>query len=590
MTKVAIITVNYNGKKDTLELLDSLTRLITTSYQLLTIVVDNASSDDIVSVIKKQFPKVDILQTGANLGFSGGYNKGLEYATIWGADYFLLINNDCLIKDADLILKLLETAKSDPKIGLVSPKIYFAPGFEFHKDRYQDQDLGKVIWYAGGEFDWDNIGSSHRGIDEVDKGQFDSVSETEFISGACVLIKKEVLEKVGVLDEKYFLYFEDSDFAKRAENAGFKKYYNGKVAIFHKVSRSTGIGSKITDYYHTRNRLIFGMKYGRLRTKFALLREAFRLFLLGRPAQRSGILDYYLGVTGGKAELMAPVTQIEYSFKLSIGIVNYNTADLTKKLLQSIFNIDSGFRRNDMEVIVLDNGLIDPCKDAIQEFLPRIKYLQNKENEGFTKGYNKTIKFSLGEYYLMLNSDVEVLNRGISELIKVEDEYNGKVALGGKLLFPDMSDQDSAFHLPTLTGAFEEYFLARKGAYFMFMPKGEKPTRVEGLVMACLLIPKKILNRVGLLDEGTFIFFEDIEYARRLKQFQIAIYLVSAAKFIHHHGSSTKRIGQEKANEHLIEASKYYHGKFYYSILTFVLRLGQKFGRVKTPESRWTKT
>lgn len=159
---------------------------------------------------------------------------------------------------------------------------------------------------------------------------------------------------------------------------------------------------------------------------------------------------------------MEAPSDVEYPFKLSIGIVNYNTADLTMKLLKSIFNDKSGFRSDKMEVIVLDNGLIDPCKDAITEFLPRIKYLRNPENEGFTRGYNKTIRFSLGEYYLMLNSDIEVLEKGLSELVAMEDDFKGEAVIGGKLLFPDMSDQDSAFHLPTLTGAVREYFLAQK--------------------------------------------------------------------------------------------------------------------------------
>ncbi len=183
-------------------------------------------------------------------------------------------------------------------------------------------------------------------------------------------------------------------------------------------------------------------------------------------------------------------------------------------------------------------------------------------------------------------------------MIRVEDELKSGAILGGKLVFPDGSEQDSAFNLPTLTGAFKEYFLAQLGSYFMYQPKslgvvsGPPPRwiRVEGLVMACFLIPQKVIHKAGLLDEGTFIFFEDIEYARRLKKFNIPIYFVPSAKFIHHHGSSTKRIGQEKANEHLIKASEYYHGRFYYMLLTFVLRLGQKLGRVKTPVSRWTKT
>lgn len=579
--KVAIITVNYNGKKDTLELLESFKKLLTINYELLTIVVDNASFDGSVSEIHKQFPDVDIIQAGSNLGFSGGYNKGIEYAQIWGADYFLLINNDCLIRDANLLDELIKTAKSDPKVGLMSPKIYFAPGYEFHKDRYSPKEVGNVIWYAGGVFDWDNIGSIHRGLDEVDSGKYDLVEEQDIFSGACVLVKKQVFEKIGLFNKDYFLYFEDSEFAKRVKDAGFKIYYNGQTSLYHKVSQSTGIGSKITDYYHTRNRLIFGMKYGKFRTKFALVREAFRLSIFGRSAQRQGVLDYYLGITGG---LMEQVKEVEYPLKLSIGIVNYNTADLTKKLVESIFDKSSGFDEKNMEVIVLDNGNIDP-------YSPRngIKYLKNEENQGFSRGYNKTIKYSLGEYYLMLNSDVEVLDNGLTELIRTEDQLNGEAVLGGKLIFPDKSSQDSVFHPPTITGAFREYFLKQRGSYFMYQPSGDKPSKVEGLVMACMLIPKKILNKIGFLDEGTFIFFEDIEYCRRLKRFGISLYFVPSAGFIHHHGASTKKIGLKKANEILIKSARHYHGKIYHKLLTFILKLGQKLGRVQTPISRWTK-
>ncbi len=595
MKKIAIVTVNYNGKKDTLEFLESLKkltiangllRLRSEERQLKIIVVDNASVDGSVADIKKQFPKVDIIQAGQNLGFSGGYNKGLDYAMVWGADYFLVINNDTLIKDKSLLQELIKTVESDEKIGLVSPKIYFAPGFEFHKDRYSFTDLGKVIWYAGGKFNWDNIGSIHRGLDEVDGGQYTKSEETEIFSGACVLIRKEVLEKVGLFDEKYFLYFEDSDFAQRTSDLGFKKYYNGEVSIYHKVSQSTGIGSKITDYYHTRNRLIFGMKYGKTRTKFALIRESLKLLIFGRPSQRKGVLDFYLGIKGGNDT--SNDTKVEYPLKLSIGIVNYNTPDLTKKLLDSIFKKDSGFDPDIMEVIVLDNGSENRSMEAIKDYLPRIKYLVNKENLGFSKGYNKTIKFSLGEYYLMLNSDIEVLKGGLLKLIKAEDDLKGKAVIGGKLVFPNGDDQNSVFHLPSLSGAIKEYFLFKRGSYFMYLPGNDKPAKAEGLVMACFLIPRKILNKVGLLDEKTFIFFEDIEYCRRLKKHNIPIFFIPAAKFIHHHGASTKRIGQEKAYELLKKAAVHYHGNYYYFLLNWVLRIGQKLGRVKTPVSRWT--
>lgn len=583
--KVAVITLNFNGKADTLELLESLESLKAEDYELRTIVVDNGSTDGSVSAINKHYPSIDIFQTGSNLGYAGGFNKGIKYAQIWGADYYLLINNDVLINDPNLISGLIKTLKSDQNIGLVSPKIYFAKGFEFHKDKYKKEDLGKVIWFGGGKFDWDNIQSIHKGIDEKDNGKYDQIEESEIFSGACVLIKGSVFEKIGFLNEEYFLYFEDSEFSKRCKDNGFKIYYNGQVSVTHKVSQSTGIGSTITDYYHTRNRLIFGMNYASSRTKFALLREVLWLLIFGRKAQRKGIMDYFLGVRDSHSS--SGSSDIEYPLKLSIGIVNYNTADLTKKLLESIFAKESGFDPKTMEVIVLDNGNVDPCKEKIGNYLDKVKYLKNEENEGFSKGYNKTIKFSIGEYFLMLNSDIEVLDQGLSELVKAEDQFRGEVVLGGKLVFPDQSDQDSVFHLPTLKGAFLEYFLGRAGSYFMYLP--DKLVKVEGLVMACFLIPKKVLKKVGFLDEGTFIFFEDIEYCRRLKKYGVPLYFIPTAKFIHHHGASTKGIGQQKAYLLLQKAAKHYHGKFYYFMLSLVLRIGQKLGRVKTPISRWIK-
>lgn len=588
MKKIAIITLNYNGKQDTLELLESINKLQITSYKLLVIVVDNASFDGSVSAIKQQFPQIDIVQTGSNLGFAGGFNKGIDYARAWGADYFLLINNDCLIKDVDLITKLVKTIESDEnlpagrQVGLVSPKIYFAPGFEFHKDRYKKEDQGKVLWFAGGKFDWNNIGSIHRGIDEVETGKYNSFEESEIFSGACVLIKKEVFEKAGLFDEKYFLYFEDSDFAIRVKQAGFKIYYNGVTSIYHKVSQSTGTGSDITDYFHTKNRLLFGFKYASIRTRFALLREAIRLLVTGRKAQKIGIWSFIKG-DNEPPHYIKTSNNPEYPYKLSIVSVNYNTPDLAKKLLDSIFKEESGFNAKDMEVVILDNGNVDPCKETIKEYLPQIKYLKNEDNEGFPKGYNRAIKFSTGEYVLMLNSDIEITEKSLSGILEKAEEYHGNAVISGKLIFPDGIVQDSVFHLPTITGALKEYFLKMKGAYFMYLPAGRQVLKVDGAVMAVYLIPRKILNKIGLLDENIFIFFEDVEYARRLKKFNIPIYFDPKLEFLHHHGASTKKQGISKSYEQLIKSSIYYHGKLYYWLLYYTLLFCQKFSGTRTP-------
>lgn len=588
--KIAIITVNFNGKEDTLEFLNSLKKLNTGGFEIKVIVVDNGSKDESVSEINNKYPEVDVLQNGDNEGFSGGYNRGILYGLAWGADYFLIINNDALINDANLLTGMVSVFKSNENCGVVSPKIYFAPGFEFHEGRYLEGDLGKVIWYAGAKFDWNNIYSVHRGLDEVDNGQYSKTEEIDGITGCCLLVKREVLEKVEnnktFFDDDLFLYLEDSDFAKRVRKARFKLFYDGRTSIYHKTSQTAGAGSEITDFFHTRNRLVLGFRYGNFRTKFALVREGLKFLLFGRIAQKMGVWDFLMGKRGSSSRFIKEVRKAEYQLKMSICIVNYNTADLTLKLLKSIFRKGSGFDPKLMEVIVLDNGSQDHCKTVIKEFLPKIKYLENKENEGFTKGYNKIISYSKGKFILMLNSDIEVMDGALMRMLEAADQYQEKVVLGGKLYFPDKSDQDSCFNLPTITGAFNEYFLAKKGSYFMYLPKGENPVKVEGFVMACFLIPERVINKVGLLDEGTFIFFEDIEYCRRLKKAGIPLYFIPEAKFIHHHGGSTKRLKSGEAYKWLTKGSKHYHGIFYYWLLFIVMWLGQKLGRVQTPVAR----
>ena len=167
MTKVAIVTVDYDGHKDTSELLESAKKLDISNLEILWLVVDNGSDTSVKETVSK-YPGVEWTQTGKNLGFAGGFNRGMKYAKEWGAEYVLIINNDTLLPDKNLLKNLLAVFEKNPKAGLVSPKIYFAPNFEFYKERYQKADEGKVIWYAGGSFDWDNIRSVHRGIDQVD--------------------------------------------------------------------------------------------------------------------------------------------------------------------------------------------------------------------------------------------------------------------------------------------------------------------------------------------------------------------------------------------------------------------------------------
>lgn len=353
MLKIAIVSVNFNGEQDTLELLESLKNLQSATYQLKTIIVDNGSSDNLVEAASKKYPQIDILQTGINKGFSGGYNRGLEHALIWSADYVLIINNDATTPDKKLLSTLLETFRKHPEAGIVAPKIYFSPGYEFYKEKYKAEDKGKVVWFGGGKFDWNNVMSIHRGIDEVDTEIYNNEMEIDFATGCCFLIKREVLEKVGMFNEGYFAYFEDSEYSKRVIEAGYKIYYNGQTSIYHKISQTTEIGSPLTDYYITRNRLYFGFKYTSGRTKFALWRQAISQLMFGRKAQKQAVWDFFSGKTGPQKPQKWN-DKSEYQIDLSIISVNYNTPDLIDNLLKSITKNEK--RKTKNEVIILDNG------------------------------------------------------------------------------------------------------------------------------------------------------------------------------------------------------------------------------------------
>lgn len=292
--KVFIIIVNFNGVRDTLECLRSLEKIKIDGLDVNIVVVDNGSSDDSVAKLQRYNAKINLIASPKNVGFAEGNNLGIRYALTNGADFVCLLNNDTLAA-ADFLKELVDIAK-DAEVGISVPKIYFARGYEFHRDRYRKSDLGKVIWYAGGKIDWDNVYGVHRGVDQVDKGQYDKEEETEFASGCCLLIKKEVLDKVGLFDKRYFLYYEDSDFSVRVKKAGYKIVYNPKAVIWHKNAQSCsgGSGGRLQDYYITRNRLTFGLRYAPFRSKLALIRESMRLLMTGSKEQKRGVVDFYL--------------------------------------------------------------------------------------------------------------------------------------------------------------------------------------------------------------------------------------------------------------------------------------------------------
>ena len=290
--KVSIIVLHYSKKDLTAKCLESVKKLDKKDIDLQTIVVNNNPKENLGS-LKKRFKKFDFTKTSRNLGYAGGNNFGIKKALNEGADFIFLLNNDTTL-DKNCLIQLVKVATLIDQSGILGPRIYFAPGYEFHQDRYSPLQRGKVIWYAGGKIDWKNVLAAHRGVDQVNKGRFNKVQETDFVTGCAIFIKKEVFEKIGLLNSDYFLYLEDNDLCQRARRAGFRVLYVPEAIVWHANAGSSEVGGTLHDYYFTRNRMLFGMKYAPLRAKIALIKESLRLLREGREWQKQGIKDFYL--------------------------------------------------------------------------------------------------------------------------------------------------------------------------------------------------------------------------------------------------------------------------------------------------------
>jgi len=302
MPHVTVVIVDYNGEKDTRECLSSLLEIRSESFTFSVVVVDNGSKEPL-SIPPEKMPKdTAIVRSDANLGFTNGNNLGISYAIEHhNPDFIVLLNNDTLV-DPNFLEEMLACAKKGEHVGMVTPKIYFSPGREYHKESYTEPERGKVLWYGGGSIDWANLDAFHRGVDEIDRGQFDSQQESDFGTGCCVLMPRPILEKIGKFNQKYFLNLEDVDLSMRVKEIGQKIMFCPGAKVWHKNAGSSGgAGSVLHQYYQTRNRLYFFFTYGPLRTRYVTLKYAVKLLLRGTKFERQATFDWLVGRMGKQA-------------------------------------------------------------------------------------------------------------------------------------------------------------------------------------------------------------------------------------------------------------------------------------------------
>ena len=275
--ELSIITINYNGLQDTCELLETLPLK---DERLEVIVVDNASKNDEATLIEQRFPQVTVIRSEKNLGFAGGNNLGIKASH---GKYLFFVNNDTLlrctkddVRSKSYFQPLINRLESSPKIGAVCPKIRFA---------WDDNP----IQYAG-YTPLSSITMRNRsiGFGEPDQGQYDKAHTTPYAHGAAMMVKREVIEKAGLMPECYFLYYEELDWSMMIRRAGYEIWYEPTCTIYHKESQATGQNSPLKTYYITRNRLLFNQ-----RNQSRPIRWLTTLYLIAIVAAKD-ILKYYI--------------------------------------------------------------------------------------------------------------------------------------------------------------------------------------------------------------------------------------------------------------------------------------------------------
>jgi GT2 family glycosyltransferase len=262
---------------------------------------------------------------------------------------------------------------------------------------------------------------------------------------------------------------------------------------------------------------------------------------------------------------------------VSVIIVSYNTRLLTENAIKSVLKEGSKIEK---ETIVVDNGSTDGSGKMLRNYEKKgkIKLIENEGNLGFAKANNQAIKIARGRHKFLLNSDTIVKKGSIGVLIEFVQNHPDAGVIGSRLYNGDGSLQGSCQHFPTVANAIREYWFGKDGLFEKYAPKGSKPVEVESVVGAAFFISQKAIEKVGMLDERYFFYFEDIDYCRKVKKANLKVYYLPRSEIVHYHGVSGRKVA-DQANQwrRLIPSSKIYHGLLKHYLITFVLWTGQKW-------------
>ncbi|MDD2482720.1 MAG: glycosyltransferase family 2 protein [Candidatus Shapirobacteria bacterium] len=261
--------------------------------------------------------------------------------------------------------------------------------------------------------------------------------------------------------------------------------------------------------------------------------------------------------------------------KLSIIIVTWNTAEITKKCVQTI----NKFLDNP-EIILVDNGSTDNTVELLSQE-KNIKIIKNNSNLGFSKANNIGLKEASNEYVIFMNSDIELMDNSVNDLLVYFKDKKNIGIIGPKFLNPDLTPQASVFPKQSAFNAFKEFWLNQKNSYSKYIPSTKNPIKVWAVSGGFILTRKSFFKSIGAWNEKYFFYFEDMDLCRKINKIGKDVVFYPQCQIIHRHGASGSKLADSNNQwRRLIPSSKKYHGPLNYYLINFIIWSGQKWQKI----------